>query len=173
MKSIFETTSGLSNKSGETKSKSEEKQGKRKFDKLGAVKRKGKVKKIAVDKKNLRQTGLENWAIRAQKKKKTPESKKIGQEICGSGSAEDELMAPAMALPSLENETLDYDPFFPLSQEMKQKWESENAAAANDKNEETIKALQEKVREKNEEIEDLSGIIKKISGVIPKKFYPL
>ena len=43
-------------------------------------------------------------------------SKKIAKENIGSRSAENELMLPVMAIPPLENETQDSDPFFALSQ---------------------------------------------------------
>ena len=69
-----------------------------------------------MDKVTLRQTGLEKWAIRTQKEKKSPVSKKIDKENIGSRSAENKLMPPVMAIPPLENETQDSDPFFPLSQ---------------------------------------------------------
>ena len=69
-----------------------------------------------MDKVTLRQTGLEIGAIRTQEEEKSPVSKKIAKENIGSRSAENELMPPVMAIPPLENETQDSDPFFPLSQ---------------------------------------------------------
>ena len=86
---------------------------------MGAVKRKGKIKKTEMDKTSLKQTGLENWAIRTQEEKKTPLGKKIDNGNTISRSAENELGPPVMAIPPLENETQEFDVFFPLSQEMK------------------------------------------------------
>ena len=95
-----------------------------------------------------------------------------------------------MAIPPLENETQEFDPFFPLSQEMKQSLETENDPKGQDWNaitilqedirekdeeirakDEEIGEKDEEIREKDEEIKNLNGIIKSIVGVIPKKFY--
>ena len=95
--------------------------------------------------------------------------KKNDNENTSSRSAENELEPPVMAIPPLENETHDFDPFFPLSQEMKWSVETENAPKGKDWT--TITILQEEIREKDEEIENLNGLIKNIVGVIPKKFY--
>ena len=159
MSSLFGNLSGNSNISGEKKGSEQKKQSKRKFDKVEAVKGKGKVKKTAKDKVTLRQTGFENWAIRTQEEQKTPMSKKVDKENSGSMIKEKDLMPLEMAIPSLENETLDFDPIFPFSQEMKQKLESEKEPTGNNTSDMTITTLEQEVREIDEEIKDLNGII--------------
>ena len=77
MNSLFGNSSGPSYISGEKKGANQAKQSKRKIEKMGAVKKKGKIKKTEMDKTSLKQTGLENWAIRTQEEKKTPLGKKI------------------------------------------------------------------------------------------------
>ena len=171
MRSIFGDLSGNSNISGEKKSCEQKKQSKRKIDKVEAVKRKGNVKKTAKDKVTLKQTGLENWAIRATEEQKTPMSKKVDKENSGSMVGDQDQMPLQIPIPALENETLDFDQFFPLSQEMKWKLESEKQPTGNNRRDMTTTTLEEEIREKNEEIKELNGIIKKILGVIPKRYY--
>ena len=86
-------------------------------------------------------------------------SKKVDKENSGSMIKEKDLMPLEMAIPSLENETLDFDPFFPLSQEMRQKLESEKEPTGNNRSDMTITTLEQEVREIDEEIKDLNGII--------------
>ena len=67
----------------------------------------------------LKQTGLEKWAIRTKEEEKTPLGKKNYKENTCLRSADHELEPPAKEIPPLEYETQEFDPFFPLSQEMK------------------------------------------------------
>ena len=170
MSSIFGDLSGNSNISGKKNSSEQKKQSKRKIQMVEAVKRKGKVKKKARDNVTLRQTGLENWAIRKLEEQKTPMSKKSDKENSGTMLFEKDHMPLELAIPPLENETLEFDPFFPLSQEMKQKLESEKATG-NGRSAMTTATLEEKVREQDEEIKELNDIIKKIVGDIPERYY--
>ena len=99
-------------------------------------------------------------------------SKKVDKENSGSMVGDQDQMPLEIPIPALENETLDFDPFFPLSQEMKWKLESEKRPKGNNSRDMTTTTLEEEIREKNEEIKELNGIIKKIVGVIPKRYYP-
>ena len=64
MKSPFGTSYKTSNIPREEKGEALQKQSKRKIEKLGAVKRKGKLKKTGMDKIILKQTAIDKWAIK-------------------------------------------------------------------------------------------------------------
>ena len=81
-------------------------------------------------------------------------------------------MPPRNSMPTLEYETQEFDPFFPLSQEMKWSLESNKARSGSDGKDFTITILQDEIRDKDKEIEDLKGIIEDMVESIPRRFYP-